>query len=94
MLRRGVLCDWGGKGRPIEKVNGLRTSRDWGHGRELTNRAGEVKPRRPGRPSRDESQQGAPGRTEPRTRRSRARRVIKGVDQRSYLKSPMRRLRS
>jgi hypothetical protein len=49
MLRIGGLCDWGRKGRPIENVNGLRASRDWGQGRELTSTAGEVKPRQLGR---------------------------------------------
>ena len=52
MLRRSGLCDWGRKDRPIENVNGLRASRDWGHGRDLKRRAGEVKPRKPGDSSR------------------------------------------
>ena len=44
MLRRRGLCDWCGKDRPIEDVNGLRASRDWGHGRELKKkgRGGDV----------------------------------------------------
>ena len=48
MLRRSGLCEWRGKDRPIENVNGLRAPRDWGHGRDLTRRAGEVKPRQLG----------------------------------------------
>jgi hypothetical protein len=56
MLRRDGHCDWGGKDRPIENVNGLRASRDWGHGGELTKRAGEVKPRQLGDSSKDDPQ--------------------------------------
>ena len=61
MLRRDGLCDWGGKDRPIENVNGLRASRDWGHGRELKRRAGEVKPRKLGDSSTSDPAVGSPG---------------------------------
>jgi hypothetical protein len=44
MLQGGGLCDWEGKDRPIEKVNGLRAFRDNGSeaSTHKTGRGGEA----------------------------------------------------